>query len=91
MKTIFSTLALLLSLYLVQGQPQIFTTSGNFTVPAGITSITIEVVGAGGKGGNNGGGGGGRSASRARACVTSGASRGGTTRQGASRVSVPLK
>lgn len=36
-----------------------FTSSGSFTVPAGVTSITIEVVGAGGDGGSNGGGGGG--------------------------------
>jgi hypothetical protein len=36
-----------------------FTSSGNFIVPAGVTSVTIEVVGAGGDGGSNGGGGGG--------------------------------
>jgi len=36
-----------------------FTTSGTFTVPAGITSLTITVVGAGGNGWLNGGGGGG--------------------------------
>jgi hypothetical protein len=36
-----------------------FTTSGTFTVPAGVTSVTIEVVGAGGNGWLNGGGGGG--------------------------------
>jgi hypothetical protein len=30
-----------------------------FTVPAGITSITVEVLGGGGRGGQNGGGGGG--------------------------------
>jgi len=36
-----------------------FTTSGTFTVPAGVSAITIEVVGAGGDGGGNGGGGGG--------------------------------
>ena len=34
-----------------------FTTSGTFTVPAGITSLTITVVGAGGNGWLNGGGG----------------------------------
>jgi hypothetical protein len=38
---------------------QIFTSSGTFTVPAGVTSITVEVVGAGGRGGSNGAGGGG--------------------------------
>ncbi len=38
---------------------QIFTTSGNFMVPAGISSLTVEVIGAGGNGGINGGGGGG--------------------------------
>lgn len=36
-----------------------FTTSGNFVVPASVTEITIELVGAGGTGGGNGGGGGG--------------------------------
>ena len=40
-------------------QTQSFTSSGTFTVPAGVTSISIEVVGAGGDGGGNGGGGGG--------------------------------
>ncbi len=38
---------------------QTFTTSGTFTVPSGVTSITIELVSAGGSGGGNGGGGGG--------------------------------
>lgn len=38
---------------------QTFTTSGTFTVPIGVTSIVIEVVGGGGDGGGNGGGGGG--------------------------------
>ncbi len=37
----------------------IFTSSGPFTVPAGVTSITVELVGAGGNGASNGGGGGG--------------------------------
>lgn len=35
------------------------TSSGPFTVPAGVTSITVELVGAGGNGASNGGGGGG--------------------------------
>lgn len=38
---------------------QSFTTSGVFTVPADVTVLTIELVGAGGSGGGNGGGGGG--------------------------------
>ena len=38
---------------------QSFTTSGTFTVPAGVTSVTVEVIGAGGRGGDNGAGGGG--------------------------------
>jgi hypothetical protein len=38
---------------------QAFTVSGSYVVPPGITSLTIEVVGAGGTGGGNGGGGGG--------------------------------
>lgn len=36
-----------------------FTSSGSFTVPDGVTSIFVEVVGAGGNGGYNGTGGGG--------------------------------
>lgn len=42
-----------------QTSPQIFTSAGPFVVPSGVTSITVEVVGAGGAGGGNGGGGGG--------------------------------
>lgn len=42
-----------------QSVSQTFTSSGTFVVPAGVTSITIEVVGAGGNGGYNGTGGGG--------------------------------
>jgi len=42
-----------------QSGEQIFTSSGLFTVPTDVTSITIEVVGAGGNGGFNGTGGGG--------------------------------
>ena len=38
---------------------QLFTSSGTYTVPSGITSVIVEVIGAGGKGGNNGAGGGG--------------------------------
>jgi hypothetical protein len=49
----------------VQGQsPQTFNTSGNFTAPAGVTSVTVECWGGGGRGGSAtasaaGGGGGG--------------------------------
>ncbi len=42
-----------------QSGSQTFTSSGTFTVPVNVTSITIELVGAGGSGGINGGGGGG--------------------------------
>ncbi len=37
----------------------IYTTSGTFVVPDGVTSIQVELVGAGGNGYSNGGGGGG--------------------------------
>lgn len=43
----------------VVAQQQVFTSSGAFTVPAGVTSVTFELVGAGGNGASNGGGGGG--------------------------------
>ncbi len=47
-----------------QNVTQTFTSSGNFTVPFGVTSLTVECWGGGGAGGgstsdNNGGGGGG--------------------------------
>jgi hypothetical protein len=42
-----------------QSGSQSFTASGMFIVPAGVTTITVELVGAGGAGGGNGGGGGG--------------------------------
>ena len=37
----------------------VFTSSGPFVVPAGVDTITVELVGAGGNGAANGGGGGG--------------------------------
>ncbi|WP_052257242.1 LamG-like jellyroll fold domain-containing protein [Flavobacterium sp. AED] len=51
--------------------PKTYSSSGTFTVPAGITSVTAQVWGGGGKGstrgtnGNGGGGGGGAYASQA--------------------------
>lgn len=42
-----------------QSGSQPFTSSGIFTVPVGIDSMTVECVGAGGSGGGNGTGGGG--------------------------------
>jgi Secretion system C-terminal sorting domain len=46
-------------LLIAQTSPQILLNSGSFIVPAGVISVTIEVLGAGGTGGSNGGGGGG--------------------------------
>ena len=63
------------------GQNQIITTPEpsirQFTVPAGVTSLTVEVWGAGGKGGSRltsgeGGGGGGGAYSRSVIAVTPG-------------------
>src|SRR5690606_30079650 len=61
MKKIFTFLTLALSGAFIWAQSgsQEFTASGDFTVPAGVTSITIEVIGGGGGGGTNGSGGGG--------------------------------
>ena len=58
MKHILTTLfiAFFIEVTYAQNGSEIFTSSGVFTVPDGITSITIEVVGAGGTGGGNGGG-----------------------------------
>lgn len=50
-------------------QKQVFTTSGTFTIPAGITSVKWTIVGAGGGGGGlngSGGGGGGAAGGTAR-------------------------
>ncbi|HNJ89535.1 MAG TPA: hypothetical protein PLT99_08670, partial [Chitinophagales bacterium] len=55
-------LLLLLGVYtgiFAQSGSMEFTSSGTFTVPDGVTTIFIEVVGAGGSGGYNGTGGGG--------------------------------
>lgn len=51
--------ALLLGLSTVVSAQVTFTSSGPFMVPAGVTAISVELVGAGGNGASNGGGGGG--------------------------------
>lgn len=55
------TLALSLWFGSLFSQVQTYTVPGtySFTVPAGVSTLTLEVVGAGGSGGGNGGGGGG--------------------------------
>lgn len=40
----------------IAGRTQIFTASGNFTVPQGVVSVVVEVVGGGGGGGASGDG-----------------------------------
>lgn len=55
----FATIVLLANFISAQSGSQSFLTSGDFTVPAGVTSITVEVIGGGGGGGINGTGGGG--------------------------------
>lgn len=61
MKKTLTLFLLAFSSHISFSQPgtQSFVASGSYVVPAGITSLTIEVVGAGGTGGSNGGGGGG--------------------------------
>jgi hypothetical protein len=63
MKKIYSLSFLMLALGIssmkAQSGSQSFTASGVFVVPAGVTTITVELLGAGGSGGGNGGGGGG--------------------------------
>ena len=65
---VFFILSILLLNDIVVGQTQTFTSSGTFTVPANVTTMTVYVWGAGGGGGGgsngcaqegNGGGGGG--------------------------------
>lgn len=60
MKKIYQTLTGLLICSAGLAQTTVtFTSTGTFIVPAGVTSIDVEVVGAGGDGSGNGGGGGG--------------------------------
>ena len=59
MQRYIPTLFVLLLCVELFAQQMVFTSSGTFTVPAGVTSITCELVGAGGNGAGNGGGGGG--------------------------------
>lgn len=74
MQHIFAT-ALLAVLSGTLSAQSVFTTSGTFVVPAGVTSISVQLVGAGGSGGGNGGGGGGGGAfAAATLAVTPGAS-----------------
>lgn len=58
MRITTTTLCMLTGLW-IQAQQQQFTTNGVFRVPAGVTSISVELVGPGGNGKVNGGGGGG--------------------------------
>ncbi len=53
------TSALVLTATGLLAQQQVFTSSGTFVVPPGVTSIQVELIGAGGNGAGNGGGGGG--------------------------------
>lgn len=72
-KVIFTFTFCLFAL-LIHGQgQQTFTTNGSFTVPAGVTSITVETWGGGGKGGSmsiNGGAGGAGGGAYARKTIT---------------------
>ncbi len=75
---VYSNLILLVVILLTTlgwAQSQRFTTSGSFTVPAGVTSITVETWGAGGKGStlstNMAGGGGGGGAYAKKVIATS--------------------
>jgi hypothetical protein len=72
-------ISLLISLFLITigyaQTSQTFDASGNFVVPAGVTSITVQLWGAGGGGGsvsNACGGGGGGAFTRATLTVTPG-------------------
>ncbi len=65
-KTLLTLSFLLISLLGFSQSPQTFNSTGTFTVPAGVTQVTVEAWGAGGRGGarsgsagGSGGGGGG--------------------------------
>jgi hypothetical protein len=79
-KTILLISTVLLSSIGYSQSSQLFTTSGSFTAPAGVTSVKVEAWGGGGKGGSRtgggsngyGGGGGGAYAKKAAVTVTPG-------------------
>jgi hypothetical protein len=72
MKFLFRTFILLMGFQSGFAQTtQTFTSSGTFTVPAGVTEITVELWGGGGSGGNvQGGSGGGGGGAYTRAVLT---------------------
>ncbi|MDR7372602.1 PKD-like domain-containing protein, partial [Flavobacterium aquidurense] len=55
-KLLFCTLFFIISFFSYGQSPQTFNSSGNFVVPPGVTSLTVEVWGAGGAGGGSTGG-----------------------------------
>jgi len=59
MKKILNLIYISALSFTTTAQIETFTSSGVFTVPAGVTLVTVEVIGAGGQGGINGAGGGG--------------------------------
>ena len=74
---IYGLMMILSQQVLGQTSPQTFTSNGTFTVPAGVTSVTVECWGAGGRGGTRssngvGGGGGGGAYSQSIVSVTPG-------------------
>lgn len=52
MRKFFTIIIICFSIIYLNGQVQTFTSSGSFTVPAGVTSIFVEAWGAGGAGGS---------------------------------------
>lgn len=74
------TLGLLFIAFVGIAQTQTFTANGTFTVPAGVTCVTVEAWGGGGKGGTrtmgtfvySGGGGGGAYAKKTAVTVVPG-------------------
>lgn len=59
MKKHFLAFAIILASVLTTFGQHVFTSSGTYTVPSNVNSITVELVGRGGSAGSNGGGGGG--------------------------------
>ena len=75
MKNLFTFFALILATFSFAQTMQTFTTSGSFIVPEGVSTITVELWGAGGGGGNGSGrreGGGGGGYAFGEVSVTSG-------------------
>lgn len=93
-RTIFIALLFFVAPNISSAGTQTFTSSGSFSVPAGVTSLTVDAIGGGGAGGGGtnegaGGGGGGGGRSTETFAVTSGQVLGVTVGSGGGHSGAP--